>query len=326
MNKDVDKLPLCKICGGRTENVFEKLVLLKYRVGYFRCSHCGFIQTEEPYWLDEAYTPPTSSLDIGAACRPVVLAHLTSELINFNFNADERFLDYGGGVGLFVRLMRDRGYRFFRFDKFCSNIFAQYFDFEDVTPGERSFELVTCFEVLEHATDPLAEVTQIFQLGKHLFCTTSLQPESSAENVSEWPYVGAEHGQHVSFFTRRSLEILSERFGRYLYTNGQDLHLLSKRRLQDFNFGNIQRRTLPYRGCAAAVRFMQGVVERMLAPRPLSTPKPADDEEFVMKRFLAERRNGPTRAVACENGAEWKVLSGGVPEEEKLRFKVHPMG
>src|SRR5689334_23091191 len=103
--------PRCLVCAGTTERLFEKLVLGHHAVAYHRCTGCGFTQTDRPHWLDEAYDPPTSPLDIGAVIRPLNLSRLTSELLTHHFDARGRFLDYGGGVGLFVRLMRDRGFR-----------------------------------------------------------------------------------------------------------------------------------------------------------------------------------------------------------------------
>lgn len=53
----------CKICGNKTSYIFQAKVLGKYDVKYFHCSTCGYIQTEEPYWLDEAYSESISALD-----------------------------------------------------------------------------------------------------------------------------------------------------------------------------------------------------------------------------------------------------------------------
>ena len=55
----------CKVCGKPTAPLFKKLVLRKYDVQYHQCPSCGFIQTEEPYWLEEAYSSAISDLDLG---------------------------------------------------------------------------------------------------------------------------------------------------------------------------------------------------------------------------------------------------------------------
>ena len=43
----------------------------------------------------------------------------------------KKFLDYGGGYGILVRLMRDVGYDFYWFDKYSQNIFAKGFECKD---------------------------------------------------------------------------------------------------------------------------------------------------------------------------------------------------
>ena len=45
----------CKICQGETATVFSKMVLGKHEVAYHRCGSCGFVQTDEPFWLEETY-------------------------------------------------------------------------------------------------------------------------------------------------------------------------------------------------------------------------------------------------------------------------------
>ena len=55
----------CKICNTPSVEFVTKQVLTKYNVKYYRCSSCQFIQTEEPYWLDEAYNKAITKLDIG---------------------------------------------------------------------------------------------------------------------------------------------------------------------------------------------------------------------------------------------------------------------
>ena len=59
----------CKICDGAVRHLFAKKVLHKYDVAYFQCLHCRFIQTEQPYWLGEAYEKAIARLDIGLVWR-----------------------------------------------------------------------------------------------------------------------------------------------------------------------------------------------------------------------------------------------------------------
>jgi hypothetical protein len=107
----------CNNCEFPNELFGTGRVLNKYDVRFFRYPACGFIQTETPYWLEEAYSKAIASSDIGYVGRNVRMARVTRALISLAFAANKRFVDYGGGYGMFVRLMRDAGFDFWRYDR-----------------------------------------------------------------------------------------------------------------------------------------------------------------------------------------------------------------
>jgi len=45
----------CKICTQTTKQIYTAKILNKYEIKYYHCNHCGFLKTEEPYWLEEAF-------------------------------------------------------------------------------------------------------------------------------------------------------------------------------------------------------------------------------------------------------------------------------
>src|SRR5574338_82691 len=71
----------CRICGSRSEPYAAGMVLDKYKVQYYSCGNCGFIQTESPYWLEEAYSSAIARSDIGLIGRNIKLASICSSLI-----------------------------------------------------------------------------------------------------------------------------------------------------------------------------------------------------------------------------------------------------
>jgi hypothetical protein len=218
----------CLICESRNELFGTGLVLNKYDVRFFRCPACGFIQTETPYWLEEAYSKAIASSDIGYVSRNVGMARITRALISLAFDSNRRFVDYGGGYGMFVRLMRDAGFDFWRYDRRCENLFAQGFDLERLSPPENAnFELLTAFEVFEHLVDPRQELRQMLALAPSIFFSTVILPDRAPAIGSWWYYVLA-HGQHIAFYTVRSLEILATKCDLRLYTNRKSLHVLSR--------------------------------------------------------------------------------------------------
>jgi hypothetical protein len=211
----------------------ESVVLGRYRARYFRCDSCAFVQAVDPIWLEEAYKDAITSADIGPVFRCDLLSKRTKALIHTCFDPAGRFIDYGGGYGLFVRRMRDLGYDFYWSDRYCENIFARGFEADPHDP--RPYDILTAFEVLEHLPDPRSELARMADLAPNLFVTTELVP-FVAPKVADWWYYGPDHGQHISFFSHRSLEVVAEQLGRHLYSNGFDLHLLTRERISPARF------------------------------------------------------------------------------------------
>jgi hypothetical protein len=205
-----------------------KSILNKYNVDYHKCKNCGFIQTDEPFWLDEAYENAITSLDLGIIYRNSHLNIEIEKLINHCFKESKVFLDYAGGYGIFTRMMRDKGFNFYHHDIHCKNLFANHFELED--SGQAFFDLVTAFEVLEHFSNPLEEIEKIFKLGANFIFTTELVPENF---TSEWMYIAPETGQHVSFYTEKSLKIIAEKFGYNVYSKDDFIHIFTKKDLKE---------------------------------------------------------------------------------------------
>ncbi len=216
-----------KITGGNTTLLFTAKVLNKHNVKFYRCNDTGFIQTEEPYWLQEAYSSAITKLDVGLVYRNINLADTVSKLLVKNFDVKGTFLDYAGGYGLFTRLMRDKGFNFYHTDKFCQNLFAEYFELNDLPPGTR-FELLTAFEVFEHLTNPIAEIKQMLQFSYNLLFSTELQPKKT-DRVDDWSYFSTETGQHVAFYNEASLKAIADQLGYQFYTDGRFLHLFTQK-------------------------------------------------------------------------------------------------
>ena len=217
----------CKICSAESMPFYQGRLLSKYNVTYYRCVDCEFIQTEEPFWLKEAYENIITQLDIGLVSRNLYLKEKLPVIIDGLFPEAKNMLDYGGGYGMLVRLMRDQGYNFYRQDIYCQNLFAQHFDIADA--GIKRFDLLTAFEVFEHLSDPLTEISQMFELSDTIIFSTEIVPEDV--DFSSWWYVSPSTGQHIAFYSVISLGKLAAHFGKYFYTNGKNMHILSKSQL-----------------------------------------------------------------------------------------------
>jgi hypothetical protein len=221
-----------KITGGDTQFLFSAEILKKYNIKYYRCKDTGFIQTESPFWLTEAYSSAITSLDLGLLKRNIYYSEKVEKVIFNHFNCDATFLDYAGGYGTFTRLMRDKGFNFYHTDKFCENLFAKHFELGDLEDGHQ-FELLTAFELFEHLVNPLEEITKMLNYSDSILFSTELVPQSTLQTVDDWWYFSQETGQHISFYTLESLEYIAKQIGCNVYSNGSALHLLTKRTFKE---------------------------------------------------------------------------------------------
>jgi len=195
-------------------------------VQYYQCPACCFVQTEPPYWLNEAYQSPINISDTGVVTRNLLLALKTSLIIQFLFNRKAKFIDYAGGWGIFTRLMRDIGFDFYWFDKYAKNEVARGFE------GDLSahYELVTVFEGFEHFEDPILEIGKLHQLSDSVLLSTTTLPHPTPK-PGDWWYYGLDHGQHIAFYTRETFERIANGFGGSYHTDGKYIHLLTKKKI-----------------------------------------------------------------------------------------------
>ena len=222
-------MEVCRVCGSHAKAFDEARLLGKYDVKYFRCPSCGFIQTETPYWLEEAYSAAILDADIGLPSRNVWLSGKVPVILSLCLPECKSFLDYGGGYGMFVRLMRDAGFPFEWFDKYCENLFAKHFE-----KSKDTYDLVTAFELVEHLPNPLEEFQEILSLGENFLFMTELLPDPPPK-VSDWWYYGTYGGQHIAFYTKKSLSYMAEKFHRH-YVGCGNLHLFSRRPVRKGKF------------------------------------------------------------------------------------------
>lgn len=235
VTQDTQTLPLqtdrsqtCCICASGVDRLGAAKILGCHEIDYFRCDQCGFVQTENPYWLDEAYSSPIATLDLGLVGRNVRLSEITRRVLKRVLKTPSQCVDYGGGYGVFVRLMRDRGSNFFHFDPMAQNLFAQHF----TASTDDKFLLATAFEVLEHLVDPHEHFAKLDHLAPHWLVTTELI-DSPAPALDDWWYYLTDTGQHISFYSKKSLELVAAQYDRRLISCGRGLHFLTKSKVSE---------------------------------------------------------------------------------------------
>lgn len=197
----------CPLCSASATEVARQLLLRRHEVAYFQCPGCDLLFTEKPYWLTEAYAQAISRLDTGAITRNQLSAQLTLIVsIVARLGRDAVALDFGGGHGVFVRMMRDLGLDFRWYDKHATNEYAVGFEGSPQEPHE----LLTAFEVVEHLADVRADLDVLFAARPTVVLIGTLLHEGHQPG---WWYYLLDSGQHVSFFSRRTMEHISRIYG-----------------------------------------------------------------------------------------------------------------
>lgn len=218
----------CSICGNAMANAFSSRVLNRHNATYRRCADCGFLEADDPVWLEEAYADAVASTDTGLVSRNIGIATKLAALLLICFDRCAAYLDIGGGYGLLTRLMRDRGFDYYWHDQYCQNLMARGFDADQ---SDRPFVALTAFEVIEHTSDPVAfirENLKKFNCSTLLF--TTVLYEGNAAPPKDWWYYSFNTGQHISFFQEKTLLVMARKLELNFYTvNG--IHIFTDKRI-----------------------------------------------------------------------------------------------
>jgi hypothetical protein len=211
------------------------MVLLKYDVGYQQCDQCGSVQTDPPYWLDEAYEIPGVHIDVGIASRTIQMwIVITALLERIGFAPEAPALDFGAASGLLCRLMRDSGYNFYAYDRYSRPFFVNYFTRDDIS--SLNPRLITAIEVFEHLPNPAEAISQLLRANADILLFSTWLADGQAD---DWSYFVPECGQHVFFYSERGLRAFADRLG-YDLQIGWPLHVFLRRSsLDDRTFSGL---------------------------------------------------------------------------------------
>lgn len=233
----------CRTChSSRTTQGFTGLVLEK-KIQYYECKKCGYVQTESPTWLTEAYKSPINISDTGIVHRNNNNIKLVLATLSALKSRKAIVVDCAGGHGLLVRMLRDIGINAFWSDPFTENILARGFEYKH-DPSDY-IGLVTAFEALEHFVDPQEEVKNLLNISTNILFTTTLIPRPTP-NPSDWWYYGLEHGQHIGFFRVETLHYLARLFNCQLLTDGHSVHLFTRSRVSSRKWRFFMRLSRAY--------------------------------------------------------------------------------
>jgi SAM-dependent methyltransferase len=228
----------CKLCGGAArlfgaidfnrscEEIRGKfLPVAGIPVPYRRCTACGLVYTEafddwshadfERHIYNAGYSEVAADYE---EVRPTNMAAFITRLF-----AEARhgldILDYGGGNGVLAARLKTAGFpRVETYDPFHP---------AHRTRPDRRFDLVTCFETLEHMPDPTrgaADIAALLKPDGLLLLSTLVQPADFEAQGMAWWYIGPRNG-HVTLHSRASLTALWAGQGLQLASFNDNLHV-----------------------------------------------------------------------------------------------------
>jgi hypothetical protein len=238
------------------------------------------LQTEDPYWLEEAYRSAIADADTGLVSRNLDIARKLSSLLYYCFDPRAHYVEFAGGYGLLTRLMRDRGFDFRWHDPYCKNIFARGFEW-DPLEGKISSRAVTAFEVIEHVSNPVTFISDALARARSstvIFST--LLYEGEPPLPEKWWYYSLASGQHISFFRRQTLLALSEKLGLRLHSNGW-FHVMTRERMNEVMFRFCTSRLARFSDAYVRFRLPSKILDdhQQIADRPHSgTDRSANDQ------------------------------------------------
>ena len=219
MKKELQK---CRCCNSNTYLVHVGTVINR-KVSYYECASCDYVQTEMPYWLDQAYLDAINKSDTGIIARNYDNAKLVLVTLMMLGKLKGILVDFAGGYGILVRILRDIGINALWSDQYCQNLLAKGFEHR----GEKAV-LVSAFEVFEHFVNPAEELDKLLLIADNILLSTELI-DYPTPSPDKWWYYGEEHGQHIGFFRIKTLEKLAANREKYLISNGSRYHLLTNK-------------------------------------------------------------------------------------------------
>ncbi len=227
----------CKICGAPSPLFgvvdFKKSCvqprgakLSGLPIYYRRCDACGFVFTDAlDDWSAADFKAHIYNDDYIAVdpdykdARPRANAAMIQQTFGAH-KAQLRVLDYGGGNDVLCSELQAAGFATaVTYDPFVP-------DYAQRPQGQ--FDLITCFETLEHLPDPVGGIASILESlaepGLVVF-STQLQPppnEFALLNVGWW-YIAPRNG-HVSIFSPNALALAWQKHGCKVASVNDHLH------------------------------------------------------------------------------------------------------
>jgi len=200
----------CRICSSKVVKKWTMKVRDRFEGKLMQCKECDALQFVGLDWLKDAYYGDFSvRFDEGRFIRNKVVYVLVRKLTKAFFDSDKvTLLDYGGGEGVLEDLLCIKAKPSYK-----PETYDPYVRKHSELP-KKTFDFITCIEVLEHLQDVSAffnDIKKIFHKDSIMLCSTSLYDPTKHDK--KWQYLSTEIGQHITFWSKKSIRHLKKIIG-----------------------------------------------------------------------------------------------------------------
>ena len=206
----------CPLCSSGSDLFFQDT-----RRSYLRCSECQLVFVPPGFFVSATEERTEYDLHQNSPDDPGYRRFLSrvAEPIMARVPAPASGLDFGCGPGPTLSVMlTEHGYQMTNYDPLY---------FPDQAALDRTYDLVTATEVVEHLRDPRASLATLWKCvrpGGWLGIMTKRVIDRDA--FSRWHYIT--DPTHVCFFSDQTMEWLSKRWGAAIEYVGSDVVLFQK--------------------------------------------------------------------------------------------------
>ncbi|MCE1228644.1 MAG: class I SAM-dependent methyltransferase [Firmicutes bacterium] len=193
---------------------------------YAICHNCGFcFAPEMAAWSLEQFETKVYNqqyVHVDPDYIEIRPREKATELLSMfpGVNSFIKHLDYGGGNGLLSQLLKAADWNSISYDPFVDKN-------KNINSLDK-FDLITAYEVFEHVPDVDRLMSNLNTLlkpnGLVLFSTLLSDGNIHSKQRLEWWYASPRNG-HISLFSKKSLDLLSEKYGWQLASFSDSLHL-----------------------------------------------------------------------------------------------------
>ncbi|MFB0824473.1 class I SAM-dependent methyltransferase [Chromobacterium violaceum] len=224
-------------------------------VPYMKCINCGFIFTNLfDYWEPSNFIKHIYNEEYRLADPPFILERPlhNAEIIHeiFNYTPHLRtIIDIGGGDGQLAHFLRDHGVDSYSYDPHFGEV--------DTFPSEKTFDVITSFEVIEHVPHNqqrkwMKQLVNFMHHDKISIAIISTQTTKSSYDINWW-YICPRNG-HISIHSQNSLAYLAAHYGLNTIQLPNSFILLYKakweKEINDYAVLKILKSSIDSKSCA----------------------------------------------------------------------------